>query len=65
VGADNLTMAAAYLHDLTVRGGGDPHTGVAAYYQGLSSVQKTGLLPSTRTYVAGVFNYAAVFAAAG
>ena len=65
VGADNVTMAAAYLHDLTVRGGGDAHTGVAAYYQGLSSVQKTGLLSSTQTYVTGVFNYAAVFAAAG
>jgi LysM repeat protein len=65
VSADNITMAAAYLHDLTARGGGDPHTAVAAYYQGLGSVQKRGLLPFTHTYVRGVFNYAAIFAAAG
>jgi len=65
VAADNIAMAAAYLHDLTVRGGGDPHVGLAAYYQGLSSVLKTGLLPSTHTYVTGILNYATVFAAAG
>jgi LysM repeat protein len=64
VAADNIAMAAAYLHDLTTRGGGDVHVAVAAYYQGLSSAQK-GLLPSTQNYVTGVFNYAAIFASAG
>ncbi len=62
---DNIAMAAAYLHDLTVRAGGNVRTAVAAYYQGLSSVQHNGLLASTQTYVTGIFNYAAIFAAAG
>jgi LysM repeat protein len=62
---DNIAMAAAYLHDLTVRAGGNVHTAVAAYYQGLSSVQHSGLLASTQAYVTGIFNYAALFAAAG
>ncbi|HUY23251.1 MAG TPA: LysM peptidoglycan-binding domain-containing protein [Acidimicrobiales bacterium] len=65
VAADNIAMAAAYLHDLIVRAGGDDHVALAGYYQGLFSVQKTGMLPSTKTYVAGILNYAAVFAAAG
>ena len=64
VAADNIAMAAAYLHDLMVRGGGDIHVAVAAYYQGLGSAQQR-LLPSTQNYVTGVFNYAAIFAAAG
>lgn len=63
--SDNIAMAAAYLHDLTVRAGGNLRVAVAAYYQGLSSVQRRGLLPSGQTYVTGVFNYAALFAAAG
>ncbi|HXQ90107.1 MAG TPA: LysM peptidoglycan-binding domain-containing protein [Acidimicrobiales bacterium] len=62
---DNITMAAAYLHDLTVRAGGDVRIALAAYYQGLSSVRQKGLLPSTRTYVTGILGYAAIFAAAG
>jgi len=65
VASDNIAMAAAYLHNLTVRAGGNVRLAVAAYYQGLSSVQGNGLLPSTQTYVTGIFNYAAVFAAAG
>jgi len=62
---DNIAMAAAYLHDLLVRAGGDPHLALAGYYQGLTSVEKTGMLPSTKTYVTGILNYAALFAAAG
>jgi LysM repeat protein len=62
---DNIAMAAAYLHDLTVRAGGNVRTAVAAYYQGLSSIQHSGLLSSTQAYVTGIFNYAAIFAAAG
>jgi hypothetical protein len=38
---------------------------VAAYYQGLSSVQGMGQMASTQNYVTGIFNYAAIFAAAG
>jgi LysM repeat protein len=62
---DNIAMAAAYLHDLTVRAGGNVRTAVAAYYQGLSSIEHSGLLTSTQAYVTGIFNYAAIFAAAG
>ena len=65
VPADNIAMAAAYLHDLTGHDGGDLHTTVAAYYQGLASVLASGTMPSTKVYVAGIFNYAGVFAAAG
>jgi soluble lytic murein transglycosylase-like protein len=61
----NIAMAVAYLHDLTVRDGGNIRTAVAAYYQGLGSVQQKGMLPSTQNYVTGIFNYAALFAAAG
>ena len=64
-GPDSIAMAAAYLHDLTVRDGGDIHTAVAAYYQGLSSIRQSGMMPSTKVYVTGIFNYAALFAAAG
>jgi N-acetylmuramoyl-L-alanine amidase len=64
-GPDNIAMAAAYLHDLTVRDGGDIHTAVAAYYQGLSSIRQSGMQPGTKVYVTGIFNYAALFAAAG
>ena len=42
VASDNIAMAAAYLHDLTVRDGGNVQTAVAAYYQGLKSVQAQG-----------------------
>ena len=62
---DNITMAAAYLHDLTVRDGGNVRTAVAAYYQGLSSVEQSGMQSGTKVYVSGIFSYAALFAAAG
>jgi len=65
VATDNIAMAAAYLHDLTVRDGGNVHTAVAGYYQGLKSVQARGMLASTSNYVTGIFNYAAIFARAG
>jgi LysM repeat protein len=65
VAPDNIAMAAAYIHDLTVRDGGNVQTAVAAYYQGLKSVQARGMLASTSNYVTGIFNYAAIFAQAG
>jgi LysM repeat protein len=63
--ADNIEMAAAYLANLTARAGGNTRTALAGYYQGLPSVLQSGMLPSTKTYVAGITNYAAAFAAAG
>ncbi len=63
--SDNIALAAAYLHDLTVRDGGNIRVAVGAYYQGLSSLQHAGPMPSTQTYVTGIFDYAADFAAAG
>jgi hypothetical protein len=43
-----------YLGYLLGAGGGDPATAVASYYQGLASVRRIGMLPSTRRYVANV-----------
>ena len=65
VGRDNIAMAAAYLHDLTVRAGGNVNTAIAGYYQGLISVQKKGLLAETQFYVKGILGYAAVFPTGG
>jgi LysM repeat protein len=65
VGPDNIAMAAAYLHDLKVRAGGDINTALAGYYQGLISVQKTGMLSSTQFYVKGILGYAAIFPPGG
>ena len=48
VASDNIAMAAAYLHDLTVRDGGNVRTAVAAYYQGLKSVPGRGPMPVDR-----------------
>jgi len=62
---DNIEMAAAYLANLTARAGGNTRTALAGYYQGLPSVLQSGMLPSTKTYVAGITNDAAAFAAAG
>ena len=36
------------------RQNGDPAMAAAAYYQGLSSVRRIGMLPETRRYVANV-----------
>ncbi len=57
----NIEMAAAYLHDLMVDTGGTPGTALASYYQGLASVEKIGLLPSTEQYVAGIEAYTTDF----
>jgi LysM repeat protein len=65
VGPDNIAMAAAYLHDLVGRSGGDVSTALAGYYQGLPSVQRGGLLTSTQAYVKGILGYAAIFPSTG
>ena len=64
-GADNIAMAAAYLHNLIGRAGGDVPTALAGYYQGLPQVQKSGMLPSTQVYVRGILRYAAIFPTTG
>jgi len=61
----NIAMGAAYLHDLLGRAGGNESLAVAGYYQGLVSVEQSGMLPATRTYVKGILAYSAIFAAVG
>jgi LysM repeat protein len=51
--ADNVRAGSLLLADL-LRSTGDPATAVAAYYQGLGSVRRIGMLPETRQYVANV-----------
>jgi LysM repeat protein len=50
----NVHAGVMYLGALLRDTGGDPATAAAAYYQGLRSVRRVGLLPSTRRYVADV-----------
>jgi soluble lytic murein transglycosylase-like protein len=52
--ADNVQAGSMYLGSLLKATGGDQATAIAAYYQGLSSVQQHGMLPETRQYVANV-----------
>ena len=51
---DNVTAGSLYLGQLLRDTGGDERTAVAAYYQGLGSVQQHGLLPETEQYVNNV-----------
>jgi len=50
---DNVRAGSILLADL-LHDTGDPATAVAAYYQGLGSVRRIGMLPETRQYVANV-----------
>jgi LysM repeat protein len=50
---DNVRAGSLLLARL-LRDTGDPATAVAAYYQGLGSVRRIGMLPETRRYVANV-----------
>jgi N-acetylmuramoyl-L-alanine amidase len=52
--ADNVRAGSLLLSRLLRDTGGDTATAVAAYYQGLGSVRKIGMLPETRRYVANV-----------
>ncbi len=52
--ADNVRAGSVLLSRLLRDTGGDTATAVAAYYQGLGSVRKIGMLPETRRYVANV-----------
>ncbi|UGS37437.1 LysM peptidoglycan-binding domain-containing protein [Capillimicrobium parvum] len=51
---DNVGAGVLYLGHLLRETGGDPSMAAAAYYQGLSSVQRIGMLPETQRYVANV-----------
>jgi LysM repeat protein len=51
---DNVRAGSMYLADLLRQTNGDPAMAAAAYYQGLSSVRRIGMLPETRRYVANV-----------
>jgi LysM repeat protein len=51
---DNVRAGSMYLADLLRQTNGDPAMAAAAYYQGLASVRRIGMLPETRRYVANV-----------
>jgi len=51
---DNVGAGVLYLGHLLRETGGDPAMAAAAYYQGLGSVQRIGMLPETQRYVANV-----------
>ncbi len=51
---DNVKAGSLYLRQLLEDTGGDERTAVAAYYQGLGSVQQDGLYPETEQYVENV-----------
>jgi LysM repeat protein len=51
---DNVRAGSLYLASLLRDTDGDASTAAAAYYQGLSSVRRIGMLPETRRYVADV-----------
>ncbi len=51
---DNVRAGVLYLGNLLRQTGGDEAKAVAAYYQGLGSVETRGLLPETQHYVDNV-----------
>jgi len=51
---DNVGAGVLYLGHLLRQTGGDHAQAAAAYYQGLGSVQRIGMLPETQQYVANV-----------
>jgi soluble lytic murein transglycosylase-like protein len=51
---DNVHAGVLYLQHLLEQTGGDESAAVAAYYQGLGSVQSRGLFDDTQKYVANV-----------
>jgi N-acetylmuramoyl-L-alanine amidase len=59
--ADNVRAGSLYLAQLLRDTNGDPAIAAAAYYQGLSSVRRIGMLPETRRYVANVMALRARF----
>jgi hypothetical protein len=59
--ADNVHGGVLLIHSLLSSTGGDPALTAAAYFQGLSSVQSQGELPSTQRYVQSVLALRARF----
>ncbi len=57
VPSDNIEMAAAYLHDLLADTGGSVKLALASYYQGLGSLQQSGVFPESVVYVNGILSY--------
>jgi soluble lytic murein transglycosylase-like protein len=51
---DNVHAGVLYLRQLLRQTGGNESSAIAAYYQGLGSVQSRGMLPETQRYVANV-----------
>ncbi len=51
---DNVKAGSLYLAHLLRQTNGDPSMAAAAYYQGLDSVRRIGMLPETQRYVANV-----------
>jgi LysM repeat protein len=51
---DNVKAGSLYLAHLLRETNGDPSLAAAAYYQGLDSVRRIGMLPETQRYVANV-----------
>jgi LysM repeat protein len=58
---DNVKAGSLYLAHLLRETGGDPAMAAAAYYQGLASVRRIGMLPETQRYVANVLALRARF----
>jgi soluble lytic murein transglycosylase-like protein len=58
---DNVQAGSLYLRQLLRDTGGDPAMAAAAYYQGLASVRRNGMLPETRRYVGNVLSLRARF----
>ncbi|HWI22324.1 MAG TPA: lytic transglycosylase domain-containing protein, partial [Baekduia sp.] len=52
--ADNVRAGSLLLRQLLREAGGNEELAVAAYYQGMGSVRRIGLLPETRSYVGSV-----------
>jgi soluble lytic murein transglycosylase-like protein len=52
--SDNVHAGVLYLRQLLRQTGGNESSAIAAYYQGLGSVQSRGVLPETQRYVANV-----------
>jgi soluble lytic murein transglycosylase-like protein len=58
---DNVRAGSLYLGHLLEATGGDERMAVAAYYQGLGSIQGQGVLPETQQYVDNVMALRARF----
>ena len=61
----NIAIAAVLLNYLLEATGNDQELAVAAYYQGLQSVLRHGLLPTTANYANGILALTSVFASLG